>query len=105
MSTHCHIFSPGVLYGTRGTPIGIIVVTCFLPFVFVIVCSKTFSANVFAREYADPIDRAYTSFILFSPAYDARIPCDEREDEEHHLAVVAVAFIIMVVLEERPPPL
>ena len=25
MSTHCQLFSLGVLYGTRGTPIGIIV--------------------------------------------------------------------------------
>jgi hypothetical protein len=44
------MFSPGVLYGTRGTPIGIIVATLFLPFVKLIVCSKTFSAKVFARE-------------------------------------------------------
>jgi hypothetical protein len=27
MSTHCQLFSPGVLYGTRGTPMGIMVVT------------------------------------------------------------------------------
>ena len=27
MSTHCHEFSFGVLYGTRGTPMGIIVAT------------------------------------------------------------------------------
>jgi len=42
MSTHCHDDSFGVLYGTRGTPIGIIFVTRLLngttpPLVFVVV--------------------------------------------------------------------
>ena len=30
MSTHCHPPDWGVLYGTRGTPMGIIFVTCRL---------------------------------------------------------------------------
>ena len=79
------MFSPGVLYGTRGTPIGIIVVTRLLPLVFVIVCCKTFSAKVFAREHAEPIDRAYTEFILFKPEYEL-IRYEEEGDEEEERA-------------------
>jgi hypothetical protein len=79
------MFSPGVLYGTRGTPIGIIVATRLLPLVFVIVCCKTFSAKVFAREHAEPIDRAYTEFILFKPEYEL-IRYEEEGDEEEERA-------------------
>jgi len=49
--------------------------------VFVIVCCKTFSAKVFAREHAEPIDRAYTEFILFKPEYEL-IRYEEDGDEE-----------------------
>lgn len=79
------MFSPGVLYGTRGTPIGIIVATRLLPLVFVIVCCKTFSAKVFARQHAEPIDRAYTEFILFKPEYEL-IRYEEDGDEEEERA-------------------
>lgn len=48
---------------------------------FVIVCCKTFSAKVFAREHAEPIDRAYTEFILFKPEYEL-IRYEEDGDEE-----------------------
>lgn len=52
---------------------------------FVIVCCKTFSAKVFAREHAEPIDRAYTEFILFKPEYELiRYEEDGDEEEEEH---------------------
>ena len=55
---------------------------------FVIVCCKTFSAKVFAREHAEPIDRAYTEFILFKPEYELiRYEEDGDEEEEERACV------------------
>ena len=52
---------------------------------FVIVCCKTFSAKVFAREHAEPIDRAYTEFLLFKPEYELILyEEDVDEEEEEH---------------------
>ena len=45
MSTHCHEFSFGVLYGTRGTPMGIIVATDRVPLPFDRDCARTASRS------------------------------------------------------------
>ena len=72
MSTHCHIFSPGVLYGTRGTPIGIIVAT-----LFTLRETHRLFQNVFREGFRARVIRTHRSSVHFVVRFvQARVGVD-----------------------------